>query len=367
MTNYEYPPLGGGAGRMTQGLATRLVRAGDRVDLVTMGAAGLNPEEEQDGVRIVRVPTHRREASACTVPEAGAYLARAATRVARMLRDRPYDVVHSHFVFPDGLLASWATRSGTTPYVLTAHGTDVPGHNPHRVRTLHTLLGPVWRRVTSGAKSVVCPSEALAARVTRANAHSAVTVIPNAFEAERFSPRAERGERILVVSRMVPLKGLQYLIEALALRGHRGEVVFVGDGPEAPRLRRLAQRLGVKITFTGWLPHESPELKHLYETSGFFVFPSEAENCPLVLLEAMAAGLPIVTTLDEGCRSLVGDAALLVPPRNAPAIARALDELEGAPNQCDRMARTGRQRVVEHFGWDRLIERHRELYARHAA
>jgi len=163
---------------------------------------------------------------------------------------------------------------------------------------------------------------------------------------------------------MVKSQGLQYLLSALPLLERPVEVVLVGDGPYVSELKQLAERLRVQVTFTGWLDNDSGQLRDLFETSGLFVFPSEAENCPLALLEAMSAGLPIVTTHDPGCQGVVGDSALLVPPRDAKALAGAIDRLTCNERLREKLGNAARQRVLEHFSWEALIHRHRDLYKR---
>ena len=140
---------------------------------------------------------------------------------------------------------------------------------------------------------------------------------------------------------------------------------MVGDGPYAPELKRLATTVRQNVQFTGWLDNESSRLKELYETAGIFVFPSEAENCPVSLLEAMAAGLPIITTNDRGCQDVVGDTAVLVPPRDSEAIARAIDLLRQSENLRRGLGDAARRRVIEHFGWDMLVGRYRQVYEQH--
>ena len=165
---------------------------------------------------------------------------------------------------------------------------------------------------------------------------------------------------------MIRLKGLQYFLRALHELGDNREVVLVGDGPFAPELRKLAAELDLNIQFTGWLKNGSSQLRDLYETSEIFVFPSEAENCPLVLLEAMAAGLPIITTHDRGCEGVVGDAAVLVPPRDAKAIAGAIKRLGDSEALRRQFGDAGRRRVIENFGWETLVRRYKAVYEEHA-
>jgi len=139
----------------------------------------------------------------------------------------------------------------------------------------------------------------------------------------------------------------------------------VGDGPYLPELRRRAVALRSPARFWGWLDNRSPELRSIYESSGIFVLPSEAENFPIVLLEAMAAGLAIITTAGTGCAEVVGDAGLLVPVRDSRAIGRALRELVEDHDLRQRLGLAARRRIEENFTWRAVAQRYVEEYERH--
>jgi glycosyltransferase involved in cell wall biosynthesis len=118
--------------------------------------------------------------------------------------------------------------------------------------------------------------------------------------------------------------------------------------------------------FWGWLDNRSPELRGIYDSSGIFVLPSEAENFPIVLLEAMAAGLAIVTTAGTGCAEVVGDAGILVPVRDSRAIARALKRLVDDADLRQTLGAAARKRIEDNFTWRAVARRYVEEYQRHA-
>ena len=363
MTSYEFPPIGGGGAAVVAGLSRQLASRGHHVDLVTMRFRGCPDRENVDGVEIHRVPCLRRAKHVCTTPEALTYVAGAMPVIRRLLAANRYDITHAHFILPDGLLAWRVWRSTGLPYVITAHGTDVPGYNPHRLRFAHRVVRPLWKTVVRHARRIICPSAVLEQLVLAQDASARKTlVIPNGLETGAYTPRGDQ-PRVLVVTRMLERKGVQHLLASMAQSPIEPEVNIVGDGPYLPELKRQAEQLNSPAKFIGWLDNRSPQLHQLYETSSIFVFPSEAENFPMVLLEAMAAGLAIITTEGTGCAEVVGDAGILVPPRDPQAIGRALRRLIDDHELRRSLGTAARRRIEENFTWQAVAARYLEEYA----
>ena len=359
---YEFPPIGGGGSRVVAGLSAELVRAGHSVDLVTMRFRDQPREEAVNGVRVYRAGCLRRSPSICSPPEMATYLARALPIAQSLIRRNGYDLNHTHFIFPDGVLA-WALKQLTgLPYVITAHGSDVPGFNPDRFALAHRLLRPIWHQVVGGAAALVAPSRNLAQLITRARPGARPVVIPNGIDPGTLSADRPRRPRILVVARLFERKGVQHMIRALAGLLHDHELHLVGAGPYEPALVGLAKELSVDVRFHGWLEPGSPQLAGLYETAGIFVLSSEIENFPMVLLEAMAAGLAIITTRGTGCDEVVGDAGILVDPGDVGALRSALVTLMSDPQRRIALGRAARRRLVSQFSWTTVARRYTALY-----
>jgi len=360
--SYEYPPIGGGGSRVAFGLSRELANRGHQVHVVTMRYGELPLRERLDGVTVHRVPCIRRSKFHCSLPEAGLYLARARPVLAKLTGQHRFDVVHGHFILPGGINAGWLSRRSGLPYVLTAHGSDVPGYNPHRLHLAHSLSAPLWHRATRDAGSIICPSRSIEALVHARNARLPMTVIPYGFETDRYRLDRPREKRILTVSRLLRRKGVQDLIAAVSETEFPYEVHVVGDGPHLEALRRLARTSATSVTFHGWLDNRSPELTSLYETSEIFVLPSEAENFPVSLMEAMAAGLAVVTSRGTGCAEVVGDAGVLVGAGDPAELRDVLLRLTGDPQEVADLGRRARERLERDLSWSSIAGRHEQLY-----
>lgn len=366
MPCYEFPPIGGGGSRVVDGLSRELVRQGHEVDVVTSRFRGSAPRETIDGVNIHRVSCIRLKAHFSTLPEAFSYVAASRRRIRGLASRTRYDIVHAHFILPDGYNARRIGEETRLPYVITAHGSDVPGYNPHRVRLLHALLAPLWSRITREAAALVTPSRSLQGLVAQRDPDLRTVLIPYGFDIGRYRKDQPRQRRILLVTRMLRRKGVQYLLEAVQGLPLEHEIHLVGDGPYLPTLRRLAARTGTPVTFHGWLDNRSPQLTRLYETSDVFVLPSEKENFPVSLMEAMDAGLAIVTTRGTGCSEVIGDAGVLVQPRDPAGLRAALEPLLRQPERVRQLGRAARWRLQREFAWPVIASRYVDLYAAHA-
>jgi glycosyltransferase involved in cell wall biosynthesis len=178
---------------------------------------------------------------------------------------------------------------------------------------------------------------------------------------------------ILSVGRAVPVKGQALLVEAVAdlkRRGVEARLTIVGDGPALGDLRALAAALAVadSVSFEGAVGQE--QILGYYERADVFALPSFAEGIPVVLMEAMATGLPVVSTTIAGIPELVDDGAsgFLVTPGRVDELAGALERVlaAGAEERAE-MGRVGRERVESEFATVRVAERLLELFREQAA
>lgn len=361
--SYEYPPLGGGGAKVVHGVVAQLSAAGYAVDVVTMGFRGLPRYEESGNVRVHRVPCIRLKQSMCYFPEMVPYIMFAIPVAIRLARKNNYTLNHSHFILPDGLICSVVKAVTGLPFLVTAHGSDVPGYNPDRFNFLHSLLRPFWRLISGSANRILCPSVSIEQLILKANPSAKTTVIPNAIEVDKFRPDLPAQKRMLVVTRMFERKGVQFFLRALENIDHDYEVNIVGDGPFLESLRQQARSAGQQVIFHGYLDNTGDTLKDLYESSSIFIFPSESENFPIVLLEAMVAGMAIITTSGTGCAEVVGDTALLVEPRNAADIQQALERLLANQDLRAELGQRARARVVGNYSWRSILEQTTKAYS----
>jgi glycosyltransferase involved in cell wall biosynthesis len=368
MLSYEFPPVGGGGSAVVHGLARNLIARGHSVDVVTMGFGRLPARERVDGIDVRRVDCGRSRESKCSPLEAARYVRRAGPLVRQLVDSNDYDLIHAHFIFPDGILGRREALRRRVPLVITAHGSDVPGYNTKAFfRLAHLLLRPAWQRVTAAADELILPSHTLAKLVQRLRPKVAVQVIPNGIDEKAFLSGPKK-EQILVITRLVERKGVQYLLRALAAHPPGWPVIIAGSGEYEAELLKLNEKLGRPARFVGWVDNRSERFRQLLEESAIYVLPSDFENSSIALLEAMAAGTAIVTTRGHGCEETVGDTALLVtrgrddPERCVAELGAALLRLVRDASLRERLGSQARKRVLEHFTCDAVTTRYLDVY-----
>lgn len=360
MLNYEYPPLGGGAAPVTQALAEHLALAGHTVDVVTSGYRGLPFREQSHDERlcIYRVLAIRRSTVRADFLDMSSYLLSALPWVLFLTRNVRYDLIHTHFLFPTGVLGATLKQITGLPLVVTIHGSDVPGYNPDRFKGGHRLLRAIWKRIVASTDAIISPSAYLG-WLLRRSYPTPVDIIPYGFDAPP-DPSVARRQRILFASRLFPRKGAQHLLQALVGLDLAGwEVIIAGDGPMLDELQALAKELGVEVQFPGFIKGQA--LQELYASSAIFVFPSMHDNFPVVLLEALSHGCAIITSNCSGMPEVIGNAGILVEPGTIDDIRAALARLMADADLRATLSAQAYERIAT-FAWEGIVRQHLELY-----
>ncbi len=360
MLNHEFPPVGGGAAPVTYELCKQLVLMGNSVDVVTMRYGRLPAHEVADGINIYRTPAIRKRPNICYTHEMATYLPGALRKTLKLARSQRHDIIHCHFIIPGGPLAWLISKLAHIPFVITCHGSDVPGYNPDRFGATHKLMLPLWRRLAKAPAELISPSKSLSELIQKNCPGVEVRIVPNGIYTDRFSGGVKK-KSILMCSRILPRKGFQYVIKAIKDLALDWEVNIVGQGPYLDELKRLAEGSPTPIKFHGWLDNNDPQFYRLFKEAAIFVFPSEAENFPSVLLEAMSAGAAIITSTAGGCPEVVGDTAILVEPGDVEAIRENILKLVESPQLRRDLADAANKRV-QRFSWPRIAQEYLDCY-----
>ena len=329
---YEYPPLGGGGGRVAKNIAEQMALRGHEVRVQTAALGWRSAHEHTAGVEIQRTASGRRAPDTCAVHEMGLYVATSFLPALRQLRTWKPDVMHAHFAVPTGLLAWAAHRLTAVPYVLTAHLGDVPGGVPDQTERLFRLIDPIARQIWSRAAAVTAVSSFVQDLAERAYGRRPVRILNGIDLSREPAPVSKTGPArgLLFVGRFSSQKRPLFLVEALArLEAQNWTLTMIGDGPlmgeVRARIREL--RLEDRVTLTGWL--DAVEVRRHLRAADIFCIPSTSEGLPVAAIEALQHGLAIVGSAIPGLADVVEDGvngSLTALEDNA-AFSREIDRL----------------------------------------
>jgi glycosyltransferase involved in cell wall biosynthesis len=367
MLNYEYPPIGGGGGNAHRHLLTEYATQDNlHIDVLTSSAQpGHSTESFNENITIYKVGIHKKNLHYWRKTEVLEWLFKANRKLKTMLAENQYDLAHAFFGFPTG----WLTYRYRTklPYIISLRGSDVPGANP-RLGLEYKLLAGLFQKIWTHADLRVTNSKGLAQRAKRFAPSLDYQVIPNGIDTDRFTPAANTAApepfKLITVGRISEVKRLDLAIKGIHHARKQGadvELTIVGDGNLIDELKQLTEKLELtdKVHFTGWL--ESDQLPQCYQKHHAFLMTSINEGMNNAMLEAMASGLPIISTACEGTQELVTDNGLIISDPSPENIAKAIIEIAKDPKRYDQMAELS-QKMAEKFSWANTAEQYLELY-----
>ena len=286
--------------------------------------------------------------------------------------DKNFDILYCHFG-SNGILGTYLKKIGINGKLLTTfHGYDMSsfiisnGNNVYKKLFLNgDLFLPIsdyWKR-----------------KLIRLGCNEKKIIVHRMginLEKFKFSERRKQsGEpiKILTIGRLVEKKGHEYTIQAIAkiIKKYKNiEYIIAGDGPFRSKLEDLISELGIKNYIKFLRAVEQNEILKLYKQANIFILPSitasngDQEGIPVVLMEAQATGLPVISTFHTGIPEVIvdGKSGFLVPERDVNALAEKLEYLIEHPNLWPKMGRYGRKFVEERYNSKKLNQQLVEIY-----
>ncbi|HEY8188550.1 MAG TPA: glycosyltransferase family 4 protein [Pyrinomonadaceae bacterium] len=370
MLSNSFPPQVGGIEAHVTNLAQSLAAQGNQVRVVT--ARRNKAERIRDtlaGLNVTRVPQ-------LNLPKmlTAQYLAFSTALLIALRARGQADVVHYHTFWPDAFTAFVINKFVPTVYTVHESRFLIMSEQSESRRKLELALRPF--------QGIIAPSTELlnVARQLGVSSNRSA-YIPNAVDANKFSPNVARGtlrelcnipsDHVLILCprRLVPKNGVEFLMESLPLirqRLERISVVIVGDGPERQKLEARACELGLQdsIVFLG--SRSNDELPAFYADADIVAIPSLKEATSIAGLEAMAAARAVVATRVGGLPEIIEDGVtgLLVPPRDPEALAVAITRVLEEPELRRQLGLAARARVEKEFTWEQVASETTRAYDR---
>jgi len=360
-----YYPFPGGVSEHLYSLSKYLRKRGHEVWILTAGYGKGDENFNGNVIRVGRVlvlPLNKSQITLTFDPILP-------LKVREIFKKMSFDVVHTHGPLAPNL-PGWATLLSPYPVVSTFH-TSFVGFNWYRVARV--FFGPVWKRVKV-AIAVSNTAKALMEPYFKGN----YEIIPNGVDLERFRPEGGKhgiyseikGKVVLFVGRLEPRKGPDLLLRAFIQRFKDFEredayLVIAGKGPLEEKLKGMVpESLRSRVRFLGFVPFD--ELPKLYRGAYLCTFPAiGGETFGLVLVEAMASGVPVVAAYNEGYINVIkdGENGLLVDVKDPETYALALLKVLREDNLRRKLIENG-LKTAKIYSWENVAKKVEEVYLR---
>ena len=371
--NYEFPPLGGGAGNASYYLLGEYAKNPEiQVDFVTASIDDkYHLSKMGENINIHRLPIGKNASNIHyqTKKELISYTWNAYWFARKLAKKNKYDLTHSFFSVPCGFISMLLKWEYGLPYIVSLRGSDVPGYS-ERFVGLYRWVTPIILQVWNGASFVIANSQGLKELALKSETKKKIGVIYNGIDTEEFFPTDVKKNpdefTIICVSRVTPRKGIRFLIQAfkiLSSKHNHLRLLIVGDGNEKKMLEDLVEDLELKdkVEFAGAVAHN--KVLAYYQRANVFVLPSLNEGMSNVMLEALACGLPVVATDTGGTKELLTDElnGLVVKMKDTDDLAEKIEKLILSSELQGKMSLESRK-LAEALSWGNVASQYFDLY-----
>ena len=366
-----FHPSLGGVEELCRQLALELMRQGHGVIVLTnRWPRDLPAVETIDGISVYRLPFRLPEGSAKAAINYHLTHRGIEQNLLDVLRSHRINMLHVQCVSSNAYYAMIAQQKLNLPLVVTLQGELTMDANQifQKSPQAQGLLRTVLRRadeITACSQRTLRDAEEFFGQPFKEKACVIFNGV-NFDEFENITPRHHECPYILSLGRLAPQKGFHTLIQAFGKSGLADSTVLVigGDGPEMNNLRTLANNLGLadRINFAGRLGREG--VASYLAGCQFFVLASPAEPFGIVIIEAMAAGVPVIAVNNAGPAEIITDGVngLLVDRSEPELLAAAMQRPRSDPDLACRMGKAAKQRASE-FAWPKITQQYLDAYA----
>lgn len=314
--NYEYPPLGGGAGVVSKYHAKGIAAAGHNVTVVTTWFEGEKELFTNGNLTIIKLKSKRRYDYKSTPDEWISWIVKSKKFLSNYLKDNKIDYCFAHFALPGGEVARYINRKFKIPYSVISHGQDIPWFFPKQMFKYH-LFTYFWiKKICNRAHKLILLTNAMKLNADKFMGKSKLKniVIPNACETEIFKPDYSKKStkfKIIFVGRLVAQKDPFTFIKAVKILSQIKELNFevniLGNGLLLNKMKKFVaeNNLTEIVNFKGWV--SKTEILEEYQSSHLQVISSKAEAMSIAALESLSTGLYVISTPVSGNTDIIDE------------------------------------------------------------
>ncbi|MDD4202217.1 MAG: glycosyltransferase family 4 protein [Candidatus Omnitrophica bacterium] len=361
--NYEYPPLGGGAGNALYYMLQEFKHLKDiSIDVIASSSGKYTEHRIGDNINVYLLDIGKKgDIHFQSSKDILQFMKKGFFFSKNMIKKNKYDMCHAFFGIPCGFIAMLLGIE----YIVSLRGTDVPFYNKRFELldrfVLRFLNKNIWRK----AKGVYANSHGLKELAQKTDNKTDIKVIPNGINIDEYEVVFNDNKclKFLCVSRLIKRKGIETLLRAFSniKHGSRPLLTIVGSGNEKERLIKLSKELGVneRVQFLGYIEHSA--LKQIYRSNDVFVLPSENEGMSNAVLEAMACGLPIIMTNTGGAKELIKDNGFVVEKNDIEQLQQTM-EIFIEKKEDIRIMGIQSRLIAEKNSWKEVVENYMRVY-----
>ncbi len=367
--NYEYPPLGGGAGNISKQLAENFAKQENHVVVVTTWYNDL-PENDNEikNLEVIRLKSKRKFLHSSNPIEMYSWMKEASRFLTEYLKENKFDVCLANFSIPGGFIAKKIKKKFNIPYFVLSHGHDIPWYYRKQMFVYHLALYFIIKSICKKSVINFVQTEFMKNNIDKflgKRLKNKNVIISNGVSDydEKIYDRREEPFTIIFVGRFVEQKDPFTILKALK-RLKRMDInsrfFLVGDGPLRNKMEKFVQtnNLGNAV-FTGWIPQ--PEVQKYYQKSHIIITPSHAEGMSIANLEALAAGVFLIATPVSGNKEMLSCCknGVLVDSGNYNEIANQIQKFyfqQYLPKNL--LAQNAALEFIKKYNWQKVSEQY---------
>ncbi|HSL46913.1 MAG TPA: glycosyltransferase family 4 protein [Anaerolineales bacterium] len=365
---HEFPPVGGGGGRVAEDICSELAKRGHEVKVLTAHLKGLPYQEERNGVQVIRFGSLRMEPYRASFLSMAIYVLAGLLVGRRLMNSFKPDVIHAHFAVPAGALAWMLSRMTGIPYVLTVHLGDVPGGVPEKTDEWFRWIYPFTPNIWKNAREIVAVSE-FTRQLAMKKYKEKIQVVPNGADLSTLRPEhmsLNDPPQIVFAGRFMEQKNpLQFVQTLNELKELKWQAVMIGDGALMQDVKCAIKDFGLEDRFqlTGWI--DPQDVLKWFDTSDILFMPSRSEGLPVVGVQALAKGLAIIASRVGGFVDLVDEDqnGYLIQETDLSKFSTCLSTLLSDPNRL-LLFRNASLEKAKSFELEQIVREYENIFMR---
>ena len=312
--NYEYPPLGGGAGVVSKYHAEGLANEGHEITVLTTWFEGEETLAEKGNLKIIKLKSKRKQTFKSTPDEWLSWISHSKKFLSKYLQNNQFDYCFSHFALPCGEVAKYIHKKFNLPYAVISHGQDIPWFFPKQMFKYH-LFTYFWiKSICYRADKLILLTNDMkinADKFMKRKKHKNV-IVPNGCQTNTFLPdysKKSKKFKILFIGRLVAQKDPFTFLKAIVLLkekiDNKFEVKILGDGPLKSKMEKFVidNNLDTVIEFKGWV--NKAQMLDEYQSAHLQIISSKAEAMSIAALESLSSGLYVISTPVSGNTDII--------------------------------------------------------------